>query len=278
MRRSDTTSAGRQGCGGPSRRAFTLIELLAAMAILVILMGMLFAIIGGAQKAYSLADSNAQIYEKAHVLFEQLSRDLRSAVASSIPGREVPIWIPPKASLAGYYNPDPAVTPLQPDALCLVVAGDPYNDVGLTRLNKVRYRFHIDPGQTNHHVITRSIDPDRTGASPGAANTRWDFPGITKANEVLSSGLPNWVTSSGNALALVGGVEEFTITPYPDDPDPSPVPPVRRGTRNALPQAFVITVTFVDERALTLPDPLKTQRLDQSRRTFRKIIFVGGEG
>jgi len=251
------------------KRAFTLVEMLVAMAVLVVLMGMLFTIISEAQNAYSLADSNAQTYEKAHVLFEQLSRDLRSGLASSVPGREVPIWVAPAA---GPGSHQPGAAPPQPNAVCLVSAGDPYNTSGLARTNKIRYSFHtytLDLATyPNPFVVTRSIDPELTGSGP---NTNWDFYTGTAANQTLpASGVPGWVTNSGSARALIGGVEMFAIEPYPA---------TATGTRNVLPQAFTVTVTLVDERALALPaGPLRTERLNQSRRTFRKIIFVGGEG
>jgi len=242
---------------------FTLVELLVGMVILVLLMGMLFSIIGGAQKAYSMADSNAQTFERAHVLFEQISRDLRSGVACSIPGREIPVWVAP----AGSHDPDPAGG-LQPHLLCIVVAGDPYNDVGETRMNKVRYSFHRDTAGTNPYVVTRSIDPDRAG-SPASPNAEWNFYGVTAANQgALTAGVPTWVVDSGNSRALIGGVEHIAIEPFPVS---------ATGTRNVLPQAFTVTVTLVDERALALPEPVRTERLDQSRRTFRKVVFVGGE-
>lgn len=272
MRATDITSAGRRR-RLRAKRFFTLIEMLVAMAVLVILMGILFGVLSGSQNAYSLAETNAQTYERAHILFEQMSRDLRSAVACNLPGREIPIWVPPAAGAASYQ---PAADPPQSVALCLVSAGDPYNGDAVTRTNKIRYCFHTNTRTSgsppayvyaNPYTITRSIDPERTASGP---NANWNFYMRTAATETLGpNGVPDWVTNSGSARALIGGVEEFTIEPFPT---------TARGTRNVLPQAFTVTVTLVDERALALPDgPLKTERLAQSRRTFRKVIFLGGE-
>ncbi|MBN2450509.1 MAG: hypothetical protein JXR77_08965, partial [Lentisphaeria bacterium] len=136
------------------------------------------------------------------------------------------------------------------------------------RTNKVRYSFHYDPADAaGMYAVRRSIDPEvNTSGNPNAG---WGFYGTTAANETIgANGVPQWVSVSDARRVLVSGVEEFRIDPYP----------AFTGTRNILPRAFVVNVTLVDERALALPEPLRTQRLDQSRRTFRKIIFVGGEG
>jgi prepilin-type N-terminal cleavage/methylation domain-containing protein len=251
MQRTDLTPVG----GRPRqalRRAFTLVELLVAMVVLVILMGMLFAIVGGAQNAYSLSDSNAQIYEKAHIVFELLSRDLRSAVASEIPGRQVPVWVNPA--------PDPTNVN-QRDLVCVVVAGEASDSTAVTRHNKVKYAFHTVAAQAGAYKIARSSTDD-TDASG------WTFYGVTQDGpDTDSDGIPDWVDTSEARQSVVGGVETFTIVPHP----------AFTGTRNRLPQAFIVTLTLVDERALSLAEPVRQQRLDQSRRTFRKIVFVGGE-
>ena len=243
------------------RHGFTLIELMVAMVVLVVLMAMLFAIISGAQEAYSLADSNAMIYEKAHILFDQLSRDLRSAVTSDLKGREIPLWIAP----AGVHDPTDAD---KQDMLCAVVGGPMPNSVSKVGLVKVRYAFHTKAGEPGANTVRRSCAGDMvtTGPSP---NPRWCFYGKTAANETTDSdGYPDWVEDSETRHPIIGGVEAFTIVPYP----------ACSGTMNHLPQAFIVTLTLVDERALSLPEPVRTQRLKESRRTFRKVIFIGGEG
>lgn len=70
---------------------FTLIEILAAMAVLSILMLMLFQFFGSAQKAWSHTEANAEVFESARVIFEVIQRDLQGAVArkDDIPGKNI---------------------------------------------------------------------------------------------------------------------------------------------------------------------------------------------
>lgn len=83
--------AGR--CAGQawSRRCFTLVELLAAMAVLVVMMFMLFRFIAGAQRAWSAANASQELYEKARVAMDLITRDLQSAVAraNDVPGSDI---------------------------------------------------------------------------------------------------------------------------------------------------------------------------------------------
>ena len=76
---------------------FTLVELLAAMGILVVMMLFIFQFINAAETAWSQTGSNTRVYENARVAFDLISRDLKSAIASDIPGREIPFSTSPVA-------------------------------------------------------------------------------------------------------------------------------------------------------------------------------------
>ncbi|NLF18752.1 MAG: prepilin-type N-terminal cleavage/methylation domain-containing protein, partial [Lentisphaerae bacterium] len=78
------TSPATQPFGAHRRcRAFTLVELLAALAVLVVMMFLLFRFISGAQQAWSAANARQEVYEKARVAMDLLTRDLQSAIACS---------------------------------------------------------------------------------------------------------------------------------------------------------------------------------------------------
>jgi type II secretory pathway pseudopilin PulG len=65
---------------GPER-FFTLIEILAAMAVLSLLMLMLFQFFASAQRAWTNTSANTDVFENARVIFDVIQRDLESAVA-----------------------------------------------------------------------------------------------------------------------------------------------------------------------------------------------------
>lgn len=64
-------------------RAFTLIELLAAMAILALLMTIAFGVFGQASKAWSLSEQRTETFQGARVAMEMISRELECAIAAS---------------------------------------------------------------------------------------------------------------------------------------------------------------------------------------------------
>lgn len=74
----------RTGLAGQhAQRHFTLVELLAAMAVLVLMMFLLFRFIAGAQQAWSVANSSQEVFEKARIAMDLITRDLQSALARS---------------------------------------------------------------------------------------------------------------------------------------------------------------------------------------------------
>ncbi len=82
---------------------FTLVELLASMAILLILMAVLFEMFTAAQRVWSVTSRNTEIYESARIALDLIARDLQSAVASDFPGQEIPFYIKDNNSNVGTF-------------------------------------------------------------------------------------------------------------------------------------------------------------------------------
>lgn len=79
-------------------RHFTLIELMIAMAVLVIMMGFLFQFIISAQRLWSASNNNDVLFEQAQLCFDLLEKDLKAAIVqdeTTNPGRGVPYYINP---------------------------------------------------------------------------------------------------------------------------------------------------------------------------------------
>lgn len=62
---------------------FTLIELLSAMAILIIMMGVLFQFLVSAQRAWNATNQSTEVYESSRVFLSVLGRDLDSAFTAT---------------------------------------------------------------------------------------------------------------------------------------------------------------------------------------------------
>ena len=91
-RSSTQMEAKANGFDRPKRtRHFTLIELLAAMGILVVMMLVLFRLLGSAQQAWTTSNSHAEVFENARIALDIISRDIQSAVArqNDVPGSNI---------------------------------------------------------------------------------------------------------------------------------------------------------------------------------------------
>ena len=68
---------------GRTRGGFTLLELLAAMAILAIMVTLLFAAFGQASRAWLLAENRVETFTQARAALDFMSRELSQAIATS---------------------------------------------------------------------------------------------------------------------------------------------------------------------------------------------------
>ncbi len=81
-------------CG--KARAYTLVELLVAVAILVIMMGFLFEFIIGAQRIWRASESKATAFDTAQVAMDVIETDLHNmqyANDADAPGRTMPFYL-----------------------------------------------------------------------------------------------------------------------------------------------------------------------------------------
>jgi type II secretory pathway pseudopilin PulG len=74
-------------------RRYTLVEILVAMAILVIMMSFLFQFVIGAQRIWSASTRTASVFDKAQIVFDVIETDLKNAIVSDDPGRELPLYL-----------------------------------------------------------------------------------------------------------------------------------------------------------------------------------------
>lgn len=74
-------------------RRYTLVEILVAMAILVIMMGFLFQFVIGAQRIWSASTRTSSVFDKAQIVFDVIETDLKNALVTDEPGRQVPLYL-----------------------------------------------------------------------------------------------------------------------------------------------------------------------------------------
>lgn len=88
---------------GARRVGFTLVELMVAMALMMILTGSVVFIFMQAQKIFSTVDARVQVYQYARYAFDQMERDLANVLRSS--DMEFYDDQPPPGGRLGRYDP-----------------------------------------------------------------------------------------------------------------------------------------------------------------------------
>jgi type II secretion system protein J len=227
-------------------RRFTLVELLAAMAVLVVMMYLLFRFISGAQQAWSLSTSSQEIYEKSRIALDLITRDLQSAVARSndVPGQH--IRFQQVAADQIRFVSDGAVGASGSDS-----------SPSVSLLAEVGY-------QLDNHVLERALE--------NAAGAGWNI-------YEDRSGAPSCVNQQGGFQEVIDGVLGLQFLCYNDSM--SIVSPWLGATvETALPFAVEVHLRIIDGKSFNRWKLLSAQ--DQSRLesevalSFSKTIFLGG--
>ncbi|MBR4673998.1 MAG: type II secretion system protein [Victivallales bacterium] len=85
------------------KKAFTLVELMVAMAVLVIMMGFLFQFIISAQRLWSSSNSDTAIHTQAQIVFSMFETDLQNAIVRNDSGYAIPYLVTADAEDSAHY-------------------------------------------------------------------------------------------------------------------------------------------------------------------------------
>jgi len=227
----------------PVRRRFTLIEILAAMAVLVVIMAALFQFLLSAQRAWTMTETNSRAYENAQIVFEIITKDLQSVMFSTTDNKEIPFYVGEATA-----KDDETKTHLS-----FVAAIEPATGAA-TRLCEVHYKCRTLTGSADYTYWFRRACVSDTEAD-------WDFYGDTSTDTAT-----NWVSTDGSAQKVVYGVKNLQLKCY----DNSGVM-AADSYATSTPAGVEITVTFFDEKLKDAPAKVR----DATNRTFTKLIFLG---
>ena len=75
-----------------THKNFTLVELMVAMAILVIMMGFLFQFVISAQRLWSASSQNASLFEQSQIVLSTFEADLQNAIVHDDSGPSIPYY------------------------------------------------------------------------------------------------------------------------------------------------------------------------------------------
>lgn len=265
-------------------KRFTLTELLVGTAILLIMMTMLSQILGTLTKGWTLARSNARVYERAQIIFNQVGNDFQTAIAGKQGGKPIGMWwdgtAAPAIASTSYNYPVSFDSSTQN-----APAGPPYDHVDASTVftgnvqmhmiclanensgdgpSEVHYCYQPPADLSSYGQITRLSIKD----SDTATAAYWDF--LKPANNFpfpKTAPEGHWtqtpVPGPVNYYPLIDGVIDFRLKVSYHKP-------------NELPDAVMVSVTLVDSESVdNAPAALKAKRINASRRSFTKVFFLG---
>lgn len=222
-------------------RRFTLVELLAAMAVLVVMMFLLFRFIAGTQRAWSVANSSQEVYEKSRIALDLITRDLQSAVAraNDVPGQHI------------------RFQQVGADALRFVSDGVIGSEGADSQLVEVGYRLSsniLRRAYENSNCADWHIYQDRSGAE-SCINNQNGF------QEVIEGVLGLQFFCYNDAMGVVS-------------------PWLGSGIETGLPYAVDVRLRIMDGKSFNrwqlLTGPDKSRLESEVALTFSKMIFLGG--
>jgi type II secretory pathway component PulJ len=225
-----------------------LVELLAAMAVLVVMMFLLFQFIAGAQRAWSAATSSQEVYEKARIALDLITRDLQSAVARAddVPGQHIRFQQVATDQIRFVSNG-------------AIGAAGSDSSPSVSLLAEVGY-------QLDNNAFERALE-DAAGAATG-----WDI-------YQDRSGAPSCVNQQGGFNEVIDGVLGLQFVCY-NEAMGVVSPWIGSGIETGLPYAVDVRLRVMDGKSFNRWKLLTAS--DQSRLesevalSFSKMIFLGG--
>jgi prepilin-type N-terminal cleavage/methylation domain-containing protein len=193
---------------------FTLIELMASMAILGLIMVMLFSVFDQVNKAWLNGENRVETFTQARAIMDLMSRELSQAIATT----KIPFYLPDANHI--YF-----VAPVN------AVVGSPAAD-----LCEVGYEFvNLPP----------SVPATLTRKFSQSTDSQWNF-----YTQLPASWAPAF-NSTEDAPLAEGSVLNLTFTCYDANGNPLGHPYRAGGIGgNKLPYAIVVSMDVVDSRTL----------------------------
>ena len=265
---------------------YTLVEIMVAMAILLLMMGFLFQFTIGAQRIWSASSRATSVFDTAQVIFQVLEQDIANAVTSDEPGRSLPFYLTDKNDGKGdltcamfsnmtsaEFSTTKAVTTVGTYPIVYMYKYWDGTDTAKTRYSNRLYRLPIDDT-----TLKKADGNDFTIGKPwylyGA-----DYNSSTDFFAAFKTIIDNQCDLSD--FELIGrGIENLTILPAATSGFSPTSATASAHYTTAMPKVFKVIVTLYDPTADELDGDLNNintprgKRCAETRHTFTKVIFV----
>lgn len=233
------------------RQPFTVVELVVAVAVLIIMMGILVRFVTQAQFAWNQSRTNVRMYEGARLFFDVIGRDLQSMVTSNDSGQQI------------NYTVDNGELPANWFLAFVTASGIGSRTIDPAKLMEIGYSLD---GDEITRTMTRSgsMAPADGGGLGSGYYSDWDF---------LNASAGTWANAGTNAESsiVISGVRSVSVEAWSDSL--TVVDDAADDTTKA-PIRVSVTLSFFDPKM----EPLPEAKQNKSLRTITKTIFINRGG
>ena len=249
------------------KRAFTLVEIMVTMAILVVMMSFLFQYVIGAQRIFTSSNRQAVLFDDAQIVLGLMENDLQNMVVSNEPGREIPMFYEKGTFSSKTYH-----------ILMMVTSGES------TKLNNseeetlVGYYLVIYCYCEEDEKLYRVAIDNKHALGPTLNLEPWDFFGLdfigdattSEKQAIIAKYASGIVTKMTSDYELMDAVSAFRIIPLNSDDFDS-----TSHFAKVRPDAIKVELTLYDAEKVPkdLPDARQEELKKENSRLFSKVIF-----
>ena len=261
------------------KRAFTLVEIMVTMAILVVMMSFLFQYVIGAQRIFTSSNRQAVLFDDAQIVLGLMENDLQNMIISNEPGREIPMFYNKGEYSSKNYH-----------ILMMVTSGestklDTSKEETLVGYYLVIYCYCEEDEKLYRVAIDNKQALDETNLKPWSF-FGLDFVGETTAaerNALIAKYASGMVTKMTSDYELMDAVSAFRIIPLNNDDFVTSATALNKGIAKVRPNAIKIELTLYDaekiaDRLSVLTNSEEDKKVakklkSENSRLFSKVIF-----
>ena len=260
------------------KHAFTLVEIMVTMAILVVMMSFLFQYVIGAQRIFTSSNRQAVLFDDAQIVLGLMENDLQNMVVSNEPGREIPMFYEKGTTSDKTYH-----------ILMMVTSSESTKLDNSEEETLVGYYLVIYCYCEEDEKLYRVAIDNKKALGDGDDLKPWNFFGLdfvgdataAERNALITKYASSMVTKMTSDYELMDAVSAFRIIPLNNDDFVTSG--ANKGIAKVRPDAIKIELTLYDaekiaDRLSGLTDSAEDKKVakklkEENSRLFSKVIF-----
>ncbi|MBR5079571.1 MAG: type II secretion system protein [Victivallales bacterium] len=249
------------------KRAFTLVEIMVTMAILVVMMSFLFQYVIGAQRIFTSSNRQAVLFDDAQIVLGLMENDLQNMVVSNEPGKEIPMFYHKGTYDSKTYH-----------ILMMVTSGESSKLSSSDEETLVGYYLVVYCYSEDDEKLYRVAIDNKHALGPTLNLKPWDFYGLdfigdattSEKQAIIAKYASGMVTKMTSDYEIMDAVSAFKIIPLNSDDFDS-----TSHFAKVRPDAIKIELTLYDAEKVPkeLPEDRQKELKAENSRLFSKVIF-----